>query len=97
MLNVIKNLLQKVIKDIELGNSNITETEATEVINLIKKYTDPKQKLSKYSACLYLNVSRATFDKYVKEGKLPKGIKESGFKELSWYKKDLDEFIKKNK
>jgi predicted DNA-binding transcriptional regulator AlpA len=34
---------------------------------------------------------------YVREGKLPRGKHEIGFKELSWSKKDLDEFIKKMK
>ena len=51
----------------------------------------------KYAACRYLNMSRATFDNYVRTGKLPKGKHEIGFKELSYSKKDLDEFIKKYK
>ena len=42
-----------------------------------------------------MNVSRATFDNYVREGKLPRGKHEIGFKELSWSKKELDEFVKK--
>ena len=33
------------------------------------------------------------YDNYVAEGLLPKGIKEAGYKELSWYKRDLDKFI----
>lgn len=37
----------------------------------------------------------ATFDNYVREGKLPRGKHEIGFKELSWSKKELDEFVKK--
>lgn len=48
------------------------------------------KKLSKYQACKYLNVSRATFDNYVRDKKIPKGRKQQGFKELFWYKKDLD-------
>jgi len=36
-----------------------------------------------------LNISRSTFDKLVKEGKLPKGKKRMGFKELSWKKEEL--------
>lgn len=49
--------------------------------------------MSKYSACKYLNVSRATFDNYVRLGKLPRGIHKAGFEELFYRKKDLDEFI----
>ena len=52
--------------------------------------------MSKYQAYQYLNVSRATFDNYVREGRLPRGKKEAGFKELSWKKQDLDDFIHNN-
>lgn len=94
MLKIIKNLLAKIIGDIDAGNSNINEEEAIEVVKVIKSYTDKTERLSKYKACQYLNVSRATFDKFVREGLLPRGKKEAGFKELFWVKKDLDEFIK---
>jgi predicted site-specific integrase-resolvase len=51
----------------------------------LKRLTDREKRLSKYEACRYLNVSRATFDNYVREGKLPRGKHEVGFKELSRY------------
>lgn len=54
------------------------------------------EKLSKYQVCKYLKISRATFDNYVKAKKIPKGRKQIGFKELFWYKKDLDKFIEDN-
>lgn len=95
MLNTIKKQLSRIIEDIDCGNSNITETEAIEILKTLKEFTYKEKKLSKYTACQYLNISRATFDNYVKQGKLPKGKKESGFKELYWEKKELDEFIKK--
>ena len=62
-----------------------------------KELTDKEKRLSKYAACEYLNVSRATFDNYVREGKLPRSKHEIGFKELSWNKKTLDEFIRRSK
>ena len=40
MLKIIKALLEKVINDIDCGNSNITEDEAMEIIKVIKSYTD---------------------------------------------------------
>lgn len=64
-------------------------------VDSLKRFTDKERRLSKYAACEYLNVSRATFDNYVREGKLPRGKHEIGFKELSWSKKELDEFVKK--
>lgn len=39
-------------------------------------------------------MTSATFDNYVREGKLPRGKHVAGFKELGWFKKDLDKFIK---
>ncbi len=97
MLTVIRNLLQKIINDIDTGNSNISEKEALKIIDTIKLFTDKTNALSKYQACKYLNVSRATFDNYVRKGLLPRGKHQAGFKELSWTKKDLDTFIYANK
>lgn len=95
MLEIIKDLLLKIIIDIDTGNLNITEEEAIEIVNNLKRFTDKDSRLSKYAACEYLNISRATFDNYVREGKLPRGKHELGFKELSWSKRELDEFVKK--
>ena len=89
MIDLIRTLLQNCIDRIDSGNSNINTDEAIEVIELLKKYTDKDRKLSKYQACEYLNMSRATFDKYIREGKIPKGKKEAGFKELSWNEREL--------
>lgn len=89
MLNVIKEQLLKIIENIDAGNSNISEEDAINTLKYIRELTDEDKRLSKYQACQYLNVSRATFDNYVREGKLPRGKKEAGFKELSWSKKEL--------
>lgn len=97
MLKTIRDLLIKIVNNIDAGNSSITEDEAIRLIADLRELTDKEKRLSKYSACKYLNVSRATFDNYVREGKLPKGKHDAGFKELSWAKKDLDKFIRKSK
>lgn len=49
--------------------------------------------MSKYSACKYLNISRQTFDSYIRDRKLPIGIKRAEFKEFIWYKRDLDALL----
>ena len=95
MLKVIRNLLQNIIQDIDAGNSNISENDSIEIIKALSEYTRKDKGISKYAACEYLNISRATFDRYVSEGKLPKGKHEIGFKEKFWLRKDLDECIKK--
>lgn len=97
MLRVIRTLLQKILDDIDAGNSNINETDAIEIVKVLSEYTRKDKGISKYAACEYLNISRATFDDYVREGKIPKGKHEIGFKELRWYKKDLDKFIEESR
>lgn len=97
MLKIIRNQLAKILNDIDVGNSNITENEAVELAKVLQSYTDKTIKMSKYQACQYLNISRATFDNYVREGKLPRGKKEAGFKELFYTQKDLDDFKSKIK
>lgn len=97
MLKLVKELLLKLVDDIDTGNSNIEETQQVELVKLLQTYTDKSHKLSKYQACKYLNISRATFDNYVRAGILPVGKKEAGFKEKFWEKKDLDKFIKDRK
>lgn len=94
---MIRKYLLKLVDDIDAGNSNITEKEAVELVDTLKRLTDKQKRLSKYEACRYLNVSRATFDNYIRDGKLPRGTKETGFKELSWSRKELDEFITNNR
>jgi predicted DNA-binding transcriptional regulator AlpA len=91
MLSIIRSLLDKIIKDIDAGNSNITEEESTQIIDVLKSISEPR--LSKYQACQLLNVSRATFDNLVREGKLPKGKKQIGFKELSWKKSEILQYV----
>ncbi len=97
MLKVIRRILLKIVGDIDAGNSNLTDSEAIEVIEMLNRVSNRETRLSKYSACKYLNISRATFDNYVREGKLPKGKHDIGFKELSWSQKELKECLTKLK
>ena len=55
------------------------------------------QRMSKLQAAEYLGVCRATFDNLVKDGFIPKGVKQEGFKELSWSKIDLDLYLSNKK
>ena len=96
MLNIIKELLLKIIDSIDARNSNITEQEAFEVIDIIKRYTDTTQYYNRTQAAKYLNCSVQSFDLYRKEGKIPEGTKQAGGVR-QWTKKELDSFIEKNK
>lgn len=97
MIKIIRELLVKIINDIDTGNSNISNAEAIKLAETIRSFTYKDERLSKHQSYMYLNISRATFDNYVRLGKLPRGESKAGFKELSWSKKDLDDFILKNK
>lgn len=91
--SIIRNLLQKFIDDLDAGNSNIDEDQEIKIISVLSNIANPDQRMSKIQACDYLGVSRATFDNYVRDGFIPKGTKQEGFKELSWSKADLDIYL----
>lgn len=91
MLKIIRNLLSQFISDIDSGNSNIDENQQNEILSLLQKIN--QKELSKVESANYIGVSRATFDNYIKKGLIPKGHKRQGFKELSWFKKDLDNYL----
>lgn len=95
MLKVVARMLRSIADKIDDGSISSNPEETMQVMETIKGFVDKEQRLSKYEACRYLNISRATFDNYVREGKLPKGQKQAGFKELSWSYKDLNDAIKR--
>ena len=94
MLQVIKKTLLGIIDDIDSGNSNVSEEEAISIAKALRTYSRKDTPMSKYQAYTYLNISRATFDNLVREGKIPRGKKVPGFKELRWYERDLKKLRK---
>ena len=95
MLQTIKKYLLQIIDDIDSGNSNANEEELMQIVGALRKYTRKDRLINKYQAYTYLNISRAKFDNMVREGLIPRGIKESGSRELKWRKKDLPKPTKK--
>ena len=93
MLNIIRMLLQKFIDDIDTGNSNICYEDQSKILSLLSNIANKDQRMSKLQSAEYLGVSRSTFDNLVKDGFIPKGRKQDGFKELSWSKIDLDLYL----
>ena len=84
-------LLQELIDDIKNDKYECDNEQIETTLNLLKGLRNDKI-FSKSQACTYLNVSRSTFDNYIRNGLIPKGEKRLGFKELSWKKEDLDSF-----
>ena len=85
----LKKQIVKALKEtadkIEAGNCELSESEVMDIMSVLSH-----QVMSKEDACIYMNMSRSKFDDLVREGKLPKGRKRRGFKELVWYKDELD-------
>ena len=92
MIKLIRNILEDYINKIDSGNSNLDEESAISILKAITDSTDMTKRVSKYKACQILCISRATFDNYVREGKLPQGEHTIGFKEKSWSMKDINDF-----
>lgn len=89
MLQIIKKYLLQIVDDIDSGNTNASEDELVQAAVVLKKLLRKDTPISKYQAYTYLGISRATFDNMVREGKIPRGKKVAGFKELQWNKKDI--------
>lgn len=90
----LKNLFVKLLRDtsnkVETGNCELTPEEAMDIMSAISH-----EAMSKDAACGYLNIGKSKFDNLVREGKLPRGRSRRGFKELVFYKDELEERIKK--
>ena len=96
MLQLIKTILQKFIDDIDADNTNISYEQQCDIIKILSNVDIGKDnEMNKTQAADYLGVSRATFDNYVHDGFIPKGKQVGYFKELRWYKSDLDLFLMK--
>ena len=84
--------LRKVADKIDAGTCEISPDEAMNIVNMLAH-----EPLSKEQSCTFLNVSRATFDLHVSLGNIPKGRKRTGFKELVWYKDELQKCVERLK
>ena len=86
---VLATLLRQIADELEEGKFICDDVELMNSISALSSFKSG-QALSKAQACDHLQISRSTFDAYVKSGILPKGKKTAGFKELSWSISELD-------
>lgn len=94
MIQIIKQLLQKFIDDIDADNTNMSYEQQCNLLRVLSNVNiGQDNEMNKMQAADYLGVSRATFDNYVRDGFIPKGKQIGHFKELRWYKSDLDLFL----
>ena len=92
MKEILIKALEEILVRLKSKECELTEKELDEAISLAN-LANKKRGLSKEQACQYLNLSRSTFDTYIRNGWLPKGQKRLGFKELSWTPCELDKSL----
>lgn len=94
MLSIIRSLLQQHIDNIDTGNTNLNYEQQCKLLRIMSNVDiGQDNEMNKTEAADYIGVSRATFDNYVKDGFIPKGNEVGRFKELRWYKSDLDLYL----
>ncbi|MBQ7430724.1 MAG: hypothetical protein IJV29_18760 [Butyrivibrio sp.] len=93
MNNFLKKAVTKLLREtadkIDSGNCELNEEQAMDIMSVLSH-----EVLSKDEACSYLNISRSRFDDLVRAGKIPKGRKRRGFKELIFYKDELNSVLR---
>lgn len=90
--NLIANRLRELANKFDAGTSEATEQQCLDILSVIGH-----ERMSKEQACRYLNMPINTFNQYISRGVIPKGRKEVGFKELTWYRNELDKVKYKHK
>lgn len=94
MTPAIKKMILKILKDIYNKIENDTcGLDEDEILNLANTLTHVKLNIEQ--TCKHLNCSRATLNRMIFDGRVPKPYKESGCKEY-WYQDELNNYIKKS-
>lgn len=92
-LQVIDDMIMEIHERIVSGRCLTNKLQNLRAIDFLQLICHKDEAISKCEACQYVGVSRATFDRLISSGKLPKGRKRKGWTELAWFPKDLDEYI----
>lgn len=92
LANRLGDALIEVGKQFKAGTSNITEDEAIDIFSIVAH-----QRMSREDVCNEMNINDSKFYDYVNLGKIPKGRKQKGFKELYWFKDEIQAAIRKLK
>ena len=90
--NSLADLLIETANKFKANTSDIEEEQALKIFTAIIH-----RPVSKERAAIELGISTSRFDFLVKEGKLPKGYKEIGFKEKRFYLDEVLDAAKKYK
>ena len=94
-LSLIKLVIKQLRETADLldaGNSELSESEAMDIMEVLCH-----RAMSKAQVCEYLNTSPSNFRAMIRAKEMPKGRKVVGYKELRWYKDEIDACVKKLK
>ena len=95
MTPAIKKMILNILKDTYNKIENDTcGLDEDEILNLANTLTHVKLNIEQ--TCKYLNCSRATLNRMIFDGRVPKPYKEAGGKE-HWYQDELDNYIRNHK
>lgn len=74
LIQLLRSELVAIIKRIDNSDCDISDVDdMNEVIIVLRQTTYRDKPMPKYVACEYLHVSRAPFDNYIVDGKIPPG------------------------
>jgi hypothetical protein len=90
LANKLGDALIEVGKKFKAGTSDITEDEAIDIFSIVAH-----QRMSREQVCDEMNINDTKFYNYLTLGKIPKGKKQRGFKELYWWKDEIHAAINK--
>ena len=89
LVKLVVKALRETADLLDAGNSELSESEAMDIMEVLCH-----RAMSKAQACEYLNISPSHFGDLIRAKQMPKGRKVVGYKELRWYKDELDEAVK---
>ena len=92
LIKLVVKTLRETADNLDAGNSELSESEAMDIMGVLCH-----RAMSKAQACEYLNVSPSYFGDLIRTKQMPKGRKVVGYKELRWYKDELDDCAKRIK
>lgn len=93
------HLVEGFLEGLKNGTFRFTEREGRILLDAARELLHPGHRMdaricNMTQACDYLGITPPTFRKYVREGRIPKGVKIAGFTEKIWNKSDIEEFAK---
>ena len=92
LVKLVVKTLRETADLLDAGNSELSESEAMDIMEVLCH-----RAMSKAQACEYLNISPSHFGDLIRTKQMTKGRKVVGYKELRWYRDELDECSKKIK